>query len=70
MEVNIKGKKHIEYHSNRKYYIKSKLRWVSDCEYNMIIKKVTIPDFPYGKGDLMNIKTIMLMEIKYITPLL
>jgi hypothetical protein len=56
IKVNIKGKKHIEYHNNEKYYIKSKLNWVSDCEYNMTMKKVTIPDFPFGKGDVMNIK--------------
>ena len=56
IKVNIKGKKHIEYHNNGKYYIKSELDWLSDCEYNMTMKKVTIPDFPFGKGDVMNVK--------------
>jgi hypothetical protein len=54
--VKIKGKKHTEYHDNKKYVIESKLEWVNDCEYNMIMKKVTIPDFPYGPGDIMNVK--------------
>ena len=40
VKVIIKGKKHKEYHNNRKYYIKSKLVWVNDCEYDMTIKKV------------------------------
>lgn len=55
-KVTIKGKKHIEYDNNGKYYIKSKLVWVSDCEFNMTMKKVTIPNFPFGKGDIMNVK--------------
>jgi len=56
IKVNIKGEKHIEYHNNGTYYIKSKLDWVSDCEYNVTMKKVTIPNFPFGKGDVMNVK--------------
>lgn len=54
--VEIKGNKHIEYHSNKKYYIKSKLIWVNDCEYNMTIKKNTDPSLPIGKGATMNVK--------------
>lgn len=56
VKVNIKGRKQIEYHDNGKYYIKSKIKWVNDCEYNMTMKKITIPDFPFGKGDVMNVK--------------
>jgi len=56
VKVIIKGKKHIEYHNNEKYYIKSKLDWVNECEYNMTITKVTLPNFPYKKGDIMNVK--------------
>jgi hypothetical protein len=55
VKVMIKGKNHIEYHNDGKYYIKSKLDWVNECEYNMTMTKVTIPDFPYGKGDVMNV---------------
>ena len=56
IKVEINGKKHVEYHDNGQYYIKSKLEWLSDCEYNMTMKKVTIPNFPFGKGDVMNVK--------------
>ncbi len=56
IKVVIKGKNHIEYHNDGKYVIKSKLDWVNDCEYNMTITKVTIPNFPYGIGDVMNVK--------------
>jgi hypothetical protein len=56
IKVVIKGKNHTEYHNNGKYIIKSKLDWVNDCEYNMTMTKVTIPNFPYGIGDVMNVK--------------
>lgn len=56
VKVIIKGKKHIEYHNDGKYYIKSKLDWINECEYNMTMTKTTIPNFPYGKGDVMNVK--------------
>jgi hypothetical protein len=56
IKVVIKGKEHIEYHNDGKYIIKSKLDWVNDCEYNMIMTKTTIPHFPYEAGDVMNVK--------------
>lgn len=56
VKVVIKGEDHTEYHNNGKYIIKSKLIWVSDCEYNMTMTEVTIPNFPYGIGDVMNVK--------------
>jgi hypothetical protein len=56
IKVVIKGKSHTEFHNNGKYIIKSKLEWVNDCEYNMTMLKVTIPNFPYQKGDVMNVK--------------
>ncbi len=56
VKVVINGKKHTEYHNDGKYYIKSKIEWVNECEYNMTIQKVNIPDFPFGKGDIMNVK--------------
>ena len=56
IKVVIDGKKHIEYHNNGKYFIKSKLDWLSDCEYNMTMTKITIPNFPYKKGEVMNVK--------------
>ena len=56
VKVVIKGKEHTEYHNDGKYVIQSKLEWVNDCEYNMTMTKVTIPDFPFKPGDVMNVK--------------
>ena len=55
VQVEIKGEDHIEYHDAKKYFIKSKIKWVNDCEYNMTMTKITIPNFPYKKGDVMNV---------------
>lgn len=54
--VKIKGNRHVEYHNGGKYRIESKLEWLNECEYNMTMTKVTIPNFPYGPGDIMNVK--------------
>ncbi len=56
IKVIINGKNHVEYHNNGKFIIKSKLDWISNCEYNMTMTKITIPNFPYGIGDVMNVK--------------
>ena len=56
IQVIIDGSKQTEYHNNGKYYIRSKIKWLNDCEYNMTMTAITIPDFPYGVGDKMNIK--------------
>ena len=60
--VKIKGKKHIEYHNQGQYVIESKLQWVNDCEYNMTMTKITIPNFPYKVGDMMNVKVEKVVE--------
>ncbi len=54
--VIIKNKKHVEYFQNKKYFIKSDLTWLSDCEYNAKITAITLPNFPYKPGDVMNVK--------------
>ena len=54
--VKIRGKQHIEYHEGGKYRIESTLKWINECEYDMTMKKVTIPNFPYGPGDIMHVK--------------
>ncbi len=56
IKVVIKGNRHTEYHQNGEYMIKSKIVWTDECEYNMTITKVTIPNFPYQKGDVMNVQ--------------
>tara|TARA_R110002073_G_scaffold296322_1_gene462306 strand:+ start:16315 stop:16701 length:387 start_codon:yes stop_codon:yes gene_type:complete len=53
--VEFKEKEYIEYHLNKKYYIKSKIEWVSDCEYYLVIEESTLPDFPFEKGTKMHI---------------
>lgn len=56
VKVLFNGKKHVEYHNQGKYFIKSSIKWVNDCEYNTILKEVTLPDFPFKKGTIMNVK--------------
>ena len=56
VKVVIKGDKHIEYHNEGKYIIKSRIKWLSDCEYDMTMTEITIPQFPYTVGDVMNVK--------------
>jgi hypothetical protein len=56
VKVVIDGDKHTEYHDKGKYFIKSTIKWVSACEYNMTMTDISIPDFPYGVGDVMNVK--------------
>jgi hypothetical protein len=45
----------IEYHNHGKYQIVSKLNWTNDCEYDMILSSVTIPNFAYRPGDVMHV---------------
>lgn len=54
--VVIKNNKHIEYLESGKYYIKSDLDWISDCEYNAKMTEITLPDFPFKPGEIMNVK--------------
>lgn len=56
IKVVINGNDHVEYIENGKYIIKSKLKWISDCEYNMTMTGITVPDFPFKVGDVMNVK--------------
>lgn len=54
--VVIKGNKHAEYLENGKYYIKSDLEWISDCEYKATLTAVTLPGFPFKPGVTMQVK--------------
>lgn len=47
--------KHTEYHNDKEYYIKSDIEWVSDCEYYLIIRESTLPNFPFKMGTKMHI---------------
>lgn len=54
--IVIKDNKHIENLEGGKYYIKSDLEWLSDCEYNATMTEITLPDFPFKVGEIMNVK--------------
>lgn len=54
--VQFEEEKHVEYHQDKKYYIKSNIKWISDCEYYLIIQDVTLPDFPFRLGSKLHIK--------------
>jgi hypothetical protein len=53
--VIFKDKKHVEYHDNKKYFIKSNIEWVSDCEYYLIIQESSLPNFPFKMGTKLHI---------------
>lgn len=53
--VVIDGNKHTEYHKNRKYTIQSKIKWITDCEYEATLLKTTLPYFPFEKGTIMKV---------------
>ena len=53
--VSFKETKYIEYHNKKKFFIKSNIEWVSDCEYYLIIQESTIPNFPFDSGTKMHI---------------
>lgn len=53
--VEFKENEFIEYHQDKKYFIKSSIEWVSDCEYYLTVKEATLPDFPFGKGTKLHI---------------
>ncbi|KUJ61905.1 hypothetical protein AR687_10105 [Flavobacteriaceae bacterium CRH] len=52
----IKDKKHVEYLENGKYFIKSDLEWINDCEYNAKMTEITLPNFPFKVGEILNVK--------------
>jgi hypothetical protein len=54
--ITIKDNKHVENLEGGKYYIKSDLEWLSDCEYNATMTEITLPDFPFKAGEIMNVK--------------
>ena len=45
----------IEYYQKRKYFIKSDIKWVSDCEYYLIVKEITLPNYPFKIGTKLHV---------------
>ena len=56
VKVIITDKDHTEYHNNGKYYIKSKIKWINDCEFVVTFIDFTVPDFKYTRDDQMHVK--------------
>jgi hypothetical protein len=54
--ILIKNDKHIEYSEDEKYFIKSNLVWVNECEYNATITEYNVVNYPFKIGDTMNVK--------------
>jgi hypothetical protein len=54
--IVIKNQKHIEYFEDGKYFIKSDLEWLNECEYNATMTEITLPNFPFRPGKIMNVK--------------
>jgi len=53
--IVMSGEKQIEYSGLNNYTIESKIKWITDCSYNMEMIKITIPNFPFKPGDVMNV---------------
>ena len=47
---------YIEYHENKKYYIKSFIEWLPNCEYRLRVQEATLPNFPFAPGTTMKVK--------------
>jgi hypothetical protein len=48
--VEFTDNQYIEYHLGKKHYIKSTIKWISDCEYYLEIQENTLPNLPFKKG--------------------
>lgn len=64
--VIFNNNKHIELYENGKYFIKSDLLWINDCEYEATITEVTLPNFPFSIGEKMKVK-IETIDNKYVS---
>lgn len=48
--VKIDGSSYYEYHDTNRF-IKAYIKWVSDCEYTLLIQKNTLFNMPYEAGN-------------------
>ncbi|QTD36939.1 hypothetical protein JL193_12495 [Polaribacter batillariae] len=62
---------HVEYFENKKYFIKSDIKWTSEEECYMTLKESNLPNFPFKRGTKlhMKIKKIKRGSIYYETTL-
>jgi hypothetical protein len=56
--VVIDGNNHLEYQKEDGPYIKSQLKWESDCEYTAKIIEITFTDGAFKPGDKLNCKIV------------
>jgi hypothetical protein len=65
--VIIKGNKHIETHDGGRYMVRSNIKWISECEYEMTVTEADVPGFPHNKGDVIKvvINTIVKNEVRF-----
>lgn len=62
--VSFKGDEHIEYYENKKYYIKSKIQWISNDECYITIQESTLYDFPFKRGAKLYLKILKIKKGK------
>lgn len=62
--VNFDGEEHIEYHQNKKYYIRSKVQWISTDQCYLTIEHSTLPSFPFKKGARLHFKILNINKKK------
>jgi len=62
--VEFNGNKHVEYHDDREYFIKSTIEWISDCEYYLTINESTLPNFPFKMGSKLHIQITKVRGVK------
>ena len=55
---------YVEYHNDKKYFIKSAIEWLSDCEYNLTIQEISFPDFPFEPGAKLHTKILKVKKNK------
>ncbi|WP_147266214.1 hypothetical protein [Polaribacter sp. WD7] len=62
--VSFKDGEHTEYFENKKYFIKSKVRWISNEECIMTIQFSNLPNFPFRKGTELKMKILKIRRGK------
>jgi len=55
-EVN--GNKEVEYYQNKKYYVKSDIKWLSDCVYELSLTAATLPKLQFRPGDKLKVEIL------------
>jgi hypothetical protein len=54
----IDGNKEVEYYQNKKYYVKSDLKWTSDCTYELTMTAATKPNLAFKPGDKLKVEIV------------